>query len=94
MRTNGHDADSKRDTVAGRSTPDTVVSFRPDGQTKIDFDYLGALERHLSSLWSEYIEHQDKYGYTEKTKALRERYFSLYRRYQREKRWKKIVSNN
>ena len=57
-------------------------------------DYMGGLERKLKALWSEYVEHQENFGFDERAKALKENYFSLYQAYRRNKNWKQVVSSN
>jgi hypothetical protein len=68
--------------------------FQQNNSGQSDFDDLNGIENRLKALWSEYIEHQDKFGLNEKTKALREQYFSLYQSYRRNKNWKQLVANN
>lgn len=65
-----------------------------DGSRQTHLDYLSGIEQKLKTIWSEYIEHLDRHGFTEKTKNLKESYFRLYQTYRRNKNWKQLVSNN
>lgn len=55
--------------------------------------YMDKLERRLKAVWSEYIARQDRYGFDDKTKSLKEKYLSLYQSYRRNKKWMQVVSD-
>lgn len=95
MRTTGNDDESNSEYVTQASLEGSENHFfRHDGSGHHNSDELNGIELRLKALWSEYIEHQDSFGFNEKAKALKEKYFSLYQSYRRNKNWKQVVSNN
>ncbi len=67
-------------------------AFRRNGNSRQqEIDYLSEIESELKALWSEYIQCHDKYGFNDKTKALREKYFRLLRRYRNNKNWRQMI---
>lgn len=86
------DLDSSSSNSSNGTENYNVQKNIPEDRT--DPDFLNGVERRLQELWSHYIEHQDKYGFDEMAKALKEKYFSLYQSYQRNKNWKRLVSKN
>jgi hypothetical protein len=81
MRTNNKDTDSV-------PTPDMNQHF--SGQP----DYMSRVENQLKMLWSEYVQHLDQNGFNDKAKALKEKYFNLYRSYRHNRNWKNAIINN
>lgn len=57
-------------------------------------DFLIGLERQMKELWSQYVACLDKNGLDETAKALREKYFNLYRCYRHNRNWKNAINNN
>ncbi len=51
------------------------------------------LEARLKSVWANYIHCVDRYG-SDAAKALRDRYFDLYRTYRQNQRWKSLIAKN
>jgi hypothetical protein len=51
-------------------------------------------EAELRDLWAQYISYVDRDGPSEKAKALRNRYYSLYRSYRNNQNWKKLITAN
>ncbi len=94
MRTDENKTGSIENYVTRPSTDESKLDFPSNDQKKKNSDYADCLERQLRTLWSEYIEHQDRHGYTEKTKELKAKYLRLYESYKREKRWKQVMTIN
>ena len=55
-------------------------------------DFLDDLERQMKELWSQYITCLDRGGFTQRAEELRNRYYNVYRCYQRNKEWKKLIN--
>lgn len=78
MRTTGNDVESNNQNVAQTLIEGSEKHFfRHDGVDHRSSDELNRIELRPKTLWSEYIEHRDRFGFDDKAKALKEKYFSL-----------------
>lgn len=89
MQTNNQNNNSNS---AGQNTKQDWARY--NGSGKIDSDYLSTLEHQLKDLWAQYVGCLDKNGFDETAKALKEKYFRLYRSYRNNKNWREMVNSN
>lgn len=66
---------------------------RANGSGKVSCDYLSTLEHQLRELWAQYVGRLDRTGFDETAKALKEKYFRLYRNYRHNKNWRNLVDS-
>ncbi len=95
MKTDGNDVDINNQYVSRASSEGSEKQvLREKSFEQTSLDDISGIEHRLKALWSEFVEHQDKHGFDQKAKDLKEKYFKLYRSYRRNKNWKQIISNN
>lgn len=52
------------------------------------------LERQMKEVWRQYVSCLEKDGLNETTRALRSKYYNLYRSYRQNKQWKGLLTTN
>jgi len=57
-------------------------------------DFIENLEHQMKDLWLQYVKCLDTEGLSESAKALRNKYYEVYRCYRQNKEWKKLINNN
>lgn len=58
-----------------------------------NLDYLTDLELQMKEIWAQYVKRLDESGLDEAARSLRDRYFSIYRHYRHNKKWRDIMNN-
>jgi hypothetical protein len=84
----------KKNQVEGKQSKNWNLGHGQRLAEKSNIDYLRELEMQLKEIWSQYISYLDKNGFDETAESLKNKYFSLYRNYQKNKNWREVVTNN
>lgn len=55
-------------------------------------DHLSSLEVQLKELWSQYVRRLDENGFDETARSLKDKYYSIYRSYRNNKKWRESMN--